>query len=347
MILPEKIVAMFDRMNYLITYSLIRFIKAVAARFFHPKDLFYVSTVGMFVCMSFSVLNSKTSSFTHSHRSFIFILDTFHYFCAILFVDVLMGNIQGQPMDGVSMSKDFTYWVTATSAVLVIPVVCKAYSEAFKETTVTTNLQRLVLFMYAENSVFLTKDMEIDKVMPIVAMMSLIYIRRVCCAYNPSFVVSVLVQATTMVFTNVVVSTVLRTDDVAADSNTEIVWLLSLLILFDATNELLVGTSDLRDYAIWKSAANISVFLQYRGLDNIALFTMTMLVVVTLKFVSLPRTIQHMCVLGDVSVLIAINTCLYTLENLFKGLPYSVLWVFLVCILNGLHYIMSKAKSNE
>ena len=347
MILPEKIMAMFERMNYLVTYSLVTFVKSVATRFFRVSDLFYVSVAGLsFSTTFYGVYEHRIQEGCQpkSHRSLYFVLDTLYYFYAILFVDMFMTALRDPAIDSVDTHKISMCWMAATSAVFVVAVVCDVCTDAFGETVVTTNLRRLVFFMYAENSVLLTRDAEVDKVIPLTGMLCLLYLQYGVSVHSLPFTVRVFMQAASMIFTNVVVSTTLKTNDTSTDASLEIMWLLSLLIVFSATSDTLFGVGDLRDYATWKAGSNITNFLSYQGFDDLDVFVGTVLVLFVFKVISLPHALRHTEFLGDISALVSVNVCLSVLEKLFRGMPYDVLWMFLLCILVAVHYIVTVAR---
>jgi hypothetical protein len=328
--IPEQVQAALGRMEYLLTYSLVIFLKGVVDRFFSAKDLIHITLT----CVS--VTSMKTQSNTIG-----VIFDTVHNVFSVLLVDTVMGSLRTPNTQDTSLHQGIMYWVSATAAVILFPVIIQTTSRDMGDRLGGSRLEQLLFFMYAENSAFLTQDLEINRVVPAVGLIALQYIegQRVT-AGSAGLPLSSVIKATCMVLTNVVITTLLRSDSTATDGDAGIAWLVSLLVLFDSMREQSPHVNELRDYTVWKAADTVRQHMATQGMrQDTALFVSTTTAYV---FLSIGCYVSHTGVIGDMSLLVAVNTVLDTVKAVLTGAPHSIVWLVLMTVLCTLHVAMQR-----
>lgn len=328
--IPAQVQAALGRMEYLITYSLVVFLKGVVNRFFSPRDLVYIALTLLAV-----------TSLRIRMRTVGVISDTIHGIFCVLLVDIVMEGLRTPTAQDTSLHQCIMYWVSATAAVVTIPVLVHAMGRETSEMLGGPRLEQLIFFMYAENSAFLTQDLEINRVVPALGLIALQYTEGMkmngITDTDTGLPFSSILRATSMVLTNVVVTTLLRSDNIATDGDAGIAWLVSLLVLFDSLQAQSARASEIRDYTVWKAADTVRQHAVAQGMSqdlSLLVFTTSAYV-----FLSIGCYVSHTGVIGDMSLLVAVNTALDTVKAVITGAPHSIVWLILMAVLCTLHVL--------
>jgi hypothetical protein len=229
----------FARVDYLLTYALARFAQQVLGPRVAPADVLLAAAVvaaGTVAWPGGGALR-RTAESTHK-------------VAAVLFAQHLLGGLP-RPGTG-SLARIARDSAVALSAVALVPTLL----QPLLAEEAAAQVASLVFFMFAENSAQLTRDPELDHVLPFFAGLVLWATQSRPQARG---VERSLLHAAAMLATNVLVETMLGAADLS------IAALVAVLLLFDGLTTSLALAASLRDYAVWRSASLALALLLARG----------------------------------------------------------------------------------
>ena len=322
----EKLTAALGRVDYLITYSLVTFVGEVIKRYFSSHDIVSIALVVTAICQGVEermLLDSSVFKVT---------IDSMHRVGAILFVNSIMQTVHAASLSDTSMFVLVVSFIVSTGVVIIVPTVVKRAVD--NRNDVASQISRLVFFMYAENSVLLTADTEVNRVMPALAIMVLCGLRG--CRECASPVIQTLLQAFAMLATNVLVTTLVDSADTASDSATGIAWLVGFMIVLE--NIAARESSDVRDYALWKSSALISIMLAALPREGLIVCGGLLGCVSGLLHWITGASCET---LTDLGVLLAANTFLDIVRINMQGVSPKLVWIVLLGFANIMHITLA------
>ena len=323
----SQLQSMLGRMDYLLTYSLVQFMQKVIQRFLSAQDIFYVAVV-LVVC---SARVTKVGSVGQS-------LYSLHKVAAVLLADTIMGAVPSPSGEHTSLFQLVVFWVLSTAAVVLVPTLLAEFTRE----EVSSQVSSLIFFMYAENSSVLTSDLEIDKVLPMLALLCLYFIR----GRQPDAegVERTVLQALSMMGTNVIISTLVTTSDATSSDMIEIAWLVGVLILFDNLEPWLDVAAELKDYALWKASTLLLARLLFRQID-LESIVLGVLLCIALAYAlqlglrSLHYELRYNAMI-QLGVLVALNATLQAVQHSIQHLPHSIVWVVILSVVNVVHVML-------
>lgn len=337
-----------QRMDYLLMFIFIKFLRRVIERFFSSNDILFISltlsvitnVIGLHELSSSNALSTQKWIFGRGIKtveSIMVFISALHRASSLLLVDMLMSSLRTVKPEDTDTHQSFMYFIVATCSVIIIPVV----THKFENDETGNHISRLVFVMYAENSAFLTQDMEINQIAPFMAVVML------CCVkYYISDILGVtflkILHAVNMLLTNVIVSTLMSSNKLlAADSDGETVWIITILMIADHIQQLFPGIQDVRDYAIWKSAQLLSLNFIARGIDTESICLVLFLILVLVSFlvyISQWRDYVLRCsAITELVLLVLVNTFFEVAKSFMMGIPHSLVFVFLLSLLCVVH----------
>jgi hypothetical protein len=320
--------AALGRVDYMLTYALVRFVDEVLATYFSAGDVLFVALVATaLTCRADAPLGPTGASVRRV--------------AAVLLAN---GVQTGLPSAFARETGDVMlvlHWLVATCAVVLLPTLLAPYTDE----QVFAQVSRLVLFTYAENSAYITARLHLDYVLAAVAALAL-HAAEARAAVAGVAERTVL-RALSMLATNVIVSSLLRED---TGGLVEIAWLVGALILLDNVAASLAVASELRDYAVWRAAALIGARLEFFEAPADAVLG------VVLGAVGLAYSAQcaaasagfvlHYGAMLDLGVLVGANTALGVAERGVRALPPSLVWIALLGTVNVVHIALEAAAQS-
>jgi hypothetical protein len=240
----------FARVDYLLTYALARFAQQVLERRLVAADLLLVAAAVAALSVAANPRGVLGATAQSAHKV-----------AAVLFAQHLL---TGMPRPGPGRLARLAREAAAAFAAVVLLPTLLAPLLAEEAVAQVTNL---VFFIFSENSAQLTRDPELDLVLPVAA--ALVLWATQTRAPHAAGAESTVLHAIAMLATNVLIETLFGTETSAL----HIVALLAALVFFDRLAARLTLAAPLRDYAVWRSAALLLALLLARGaaLDSIVL----------------------------------------------------------------------------
>lgn len=331
------------RMDYLLMLTFVQFIRGSIEHYFSTtSDILYISVAAALVTTAWShTACSKNTASPHIRvqETMSVIVTALHRGSTLLLVDTLMKSLRTVSKDDTDQHEAFMYWISATGAVILIPVMV----QSVQQTETSQQLARLIFFMYAENSEFLTQDSEINRVAPALAVVGLCFVHHFTNSCSTNVLFSNLLHAANMLLMNIILNTLIADgDEVAADSEAAITWVVTLLLLTDQLTGLSSDASDVRDYAIWKSAQLLAANVSAHGVDSLSMICCSFLAaslmqVLTSASKSVSGHRLHADAVVELGLLVAVNKILDVAKLSMLGIPHELLPVVLLSMLCVVH----------
>ena len=331
--------AALGRMDYLIMYAFVQFLRGVIETFFAHSDIIYISAATALVTTAWRHTVAVSAV---QHALFIPVSDTLtvvvsalHRAGIILLVDTVMVSLRTVHIDDTDTHQALMYWITATGAVVLIPVL----TESMHSVSAFTQLSRLVFFMYAENSEFLTQDTEINRVAPALAIVGLTVVRRWSKDVRSTLLTN-LISAAVMLLTNIVINSLVGSaTEAATDSEGEIAWVVALLLFSDQLQQMMPDAADVRDYAVWKSAQLLTSSLVYRGYDVLVISSGALCIAAGMHILTNAAAWPgskfrlRSDAVTQLSILVAVNCVIDLFKTFMMGIPHRLLPLVLLVLL--------------
>lgn len=318
-----------DKADYLITFSLITFTKKAILRFLKEEDTIYIALVTSLLT---GLFNMQTV-FTNLENT----TQSLHKISSVLLVENVMNNVGSSTLTKTSAFIIVTHLVVTTATLLLIP----SFVFVIQDQTVKSEILRLVFFMYAENSVLLTEDLEIDRVLPAVAIIILCILHHM----SPKGIMKNVCKAISMLMMNVLVTIMIDSNGTAKDDSIQIAWLIGIIVVFENLEILIEELSELKDYAVWKVSTLFSQRLLFLGIqqDTIIFGSLFFLILTTFIQSFIKQQFQHSLKCNSVNsliLLVLINSMLHYFTQSMQEMPHNIVWMVLISILNVIHVVL-------
>lgn len=324
----DRVQAMLGRIDYLLTYALVGFVRRVVTRYFAARDTIYIAVVLV-------TLTSCIHDGTHPLRKTV---QSVHKVSAVLLTDMIMASIPTPSLTDTNLYTVVLSWVLSTAAVVLLPTLLTPLTAV----DVAGQISSLVLFMYAENSVFLVWDPTVDLVLPGVALLVLYAAHRRM--PQTQAVEHVVLQAMSMLVTNIIVSTVMDVKGTATDDSIAIAWLICTLVLFENVQQWAELATELKDYATWKAAGLLSARLQFNGVEDQTVLAFVLLMTVAAHVFQLGLRQFHSELwynaIVELGVIVIVNTVLGSVQKHLATTPPQLVWIILLSFVNVIHLVL-------
>lgn len=341
-----------QRMDYLLVYTFVQFMKRVIHRFFVNADMLYIA-LGVAV-FTYCMIQIRQFAGKYANGLLLSPPDTaasvqwtaLHRVSCLLLVDIIMGGLRTVKTSDTDRYQSFMMFLVATASVILIP----SLTSRFENTVTGEQIARLVFVMYAENSSYLTQDVEIDRVIPLLAII-LISSMKYYCKTTMGLVSLKILHAVNMLLTSMLINTLFAEDVfTSADGEGRIAWMISTLVFADRLQLVFPYLQDIRDFAIWKSARLITLRLI---LHNVASSMINMCPLLVLFVFNVLGNLSKgygyefkTVAITDLCVLVVVNNLFEMAKSYLLCIPHSLVFMFLLSLLCAMQIILDVLRSS-
>lgn len=331
--LVRRMFESLGRVDHLVTYALVTFVRTLLARFFSLEDTLYLA--GTVVVLTAGVLARGTGYGVLERTA-----ASAHGVGGVLLADAIMSAVPRPATADTGAASVLFHWTLSTASVILVPTLL---TPVLRDDT-AAKVSQLVLFMYAENSGFITRDAQVNHVLPVLALFVLCAARAREASPAPP-VLAVVLRALAMLATNVVISTMLDDGATSTHDATEIAWLVAVLILFENVQRRFEVAGELKDYAVWKASTLVAARLALAGVPPDAVLFGALL------FTAAAHALQAAVAAGgglmrydavvQLGALVGVNAALAAVQAAMAATPPAVVWILLLSVLNAVHIALA------
>jgi hypothetical protein len=240
------------KIDYLLTFALVKYGKMTVEKRLSAADGAYMALVVALV--SGFVLQLRTG------KSVLQTARSLHRVSCILLVDNMMQYVSEVGRANMSVFATSQHLVVTTALLLLVPT----FADLLPDETIQSETVRLAFFIYAENASFLTQDLEVDRVIPALAII------LVCMLQNASNskILQTVCKGLSMLMSNALITVLLATKGITSDEAVQIAWLLCVSTMLQYFVYAIPGIIDLQEYTTWKVSSLLTNRLIYLRIER-------------------------------------------------------------------------------
>lgn len=342
------------KVDYLLTFALVKYGKTTVEKILDPADGAYMALVVALVS-GFVLQLNLGKSILQTARSL-------HRVTCILLVDNIMQYVSEVGRGNMSVFATMQHLVVTTALLLLVPT----FADLLPDKTIQSETVRLAFFMYAENASFLTQDLEVDRVIPALAII------LVCTLQNASEnkIFQSVCKGISMLMSNALITVLLDNKGNTSDEAVQIAWLLCVSTMLQYFAYTISAITDLQEYTTWKVSSLLTNRLIYLQIEHESIVIGSLLIAFWMYSINIligkafyngdrnqandgksgresetthERHAMHESRYGAITaicLLTSFNTIMQSVTDTLHFLPNRIVWVALLSILNLVEVIM-------
>lgn len=339
----EQFLAMLFKMETLVAFSIVAFVQKVISRYIqHPGDGFFIAATAAILSAPLALQKIRGVAPTggtgdgSAFSAAEFVALGVHKASCLLIVDTVMGDLVAPETDpeGAFTFAFVVYWLVSTALLVVVPsVVSLAF--AGDQSPLTARIISFVYYMYAENGRLIANSGGLQHVLPFAALLGIILLwqfsRPGPGGHAIGTVTSSIIRGLTMALTNIIITVTMQTESNSSTGLVQVVWLLCILVMFDNMHESVGISSEIRDYALWKSSQRLQATLATMGSG-----TLFLLCVVFSLYMHAFHSMAgvRINVLSHAAILTAVNAILDIIKDGIANTAHIITWITLLCTIS-------------
>lgn len=308
-------------------FTLVRFLYSLYRGMFNNITIALINVCVLFI--SFILLNALRDSALLEHQSgkgLIRLLLLVEKFSTLVLTQTLIKSVQPMDLDNSNLVTLLQCLVSSVSLVMLLTLL----PNKFHNSENGQQFMRLVLFMFTDNTEFLVTRIAFGWTLPFLAAAGFIFLYHTSEWYKSNQILVTLTKAFNLSLTNLMIVSNWTVNIGSTEQAAQLTQLLSLLILFDALQDVYPEFSAMRDYAIWQGAAQIYGLSKFENLPAVSLLVVCIFVIFTFNIVFRLKSLVELSVLIIINIILGNITQIVSTIHSNDVVTVVVLWLTVI-----------------